>query len=236
MALLEVRNVNAGYGEVQVLYDVSFSVSSGEIASIVGSNGAGKTTLIKTISGIVPLRSGDIYFDGKRMNNAPPHLIVEAGIVQVPEGRGLFPYMTVLENLEIGASTPRAKAKRTEMMKHMLELFPILGERSKQMARTLSGGEQQMLATARALMAMPRLLMLDEPSLGLAPLIVKQLFETVERINQEGTTILVVEQNVQRVLSMANQGYVLENGQIVMSGPGPKLLADPQLKAAYLGL
>lgn len=236
MALLEVRELNAGYGEVQVLHDITFSVEEGEIVSIVGSNGAGKTTLLKTISGILPTTRGRITFDGRRIDNLDPHLIVEYGIVQVPEGRQLFPYMTVLENLDIGSSNSRARAKHREMMGAMFELFPVLAERRGQLARTLSGGEQQMLATARALMACPRLLMLDEPSLGLAPLIVKQLFQTVRQINQQGTTILLVEQDVHQALSMGNRGCVLENGHIVMSGPGQKLLENPELKAAYLGL
>ncbi len=236
MALLEVENVSTGYGEIQVLHGISFSVQDCEMVSIVGSNGAGKTTTLKTVSGLLPTREGEIRFDGRRIDNLEPHRIVEAGIVQVPEGRQLFPYMTVLENLEVGAANRRARSRRVQMLNAMFDLFPVLAERQNQLARTLSGGEQQMLATARAMMACPRLLMMDEPSLGLAPMVVRQLFETVRQINQQGTTILLVEQDVQHALSMANQAYVLENGRIVISGPGLKLLENPELKAAYLGL
>lgn len=236
MALLQVKDLSAGYGPIQVLHGVSFSIEEGEIVAIVGSNGAGKTTLLKAISGLLALKTGEIGFAGRTVSSMPPHAIVAAGVVQVPEGRQLFPHMTVMENLEIGASNPHAKAKKRESLKAMLELFPVLAERRNQLARTLSGGEQQMLATARALMACPRLLMMDEPSLGLAPLIVKQLFETVHQINQQGTTVLLVEQDVQQALTMSNRGYVLENGHIIMEGAGKKLLADPELKAAYLGI
>ena len=236
MALLQVRELSAGYGEVQVLHGISFTVNEGEIVAIVGSNGAGKTTLLKTISGLLAMKAGDITFAGQSVGSMPPHRIVESGVVQVPEGRQLFPHMTVMENLDIGAVNPHARGKKKETLKAMLELFPMLAERQGQLARTLSGGEQQMVATARALMACPRLLMMDEPSMGLAPIIVKQLFETVRQINQQGTTILLVEQDVQQALTMANRGYVLENGHVIMEGTGANLLANPDLKAAYLGL
>jgi branched-chain amino acid transport system ATP-binding protein len=234
--LLNVNNINTCYGDVQALRNVSLHVEEGQIVSIVGSNGAGKSTTLNTISGVVQSSSGTIEFLGKRIENLPPHQIVEMGLVQIPEARLLFPYMTVLENLELGAFTPRARKGVKESLESVFELFPILNDRMDQLAGTLSGGEQQMLAIARGLMAKPQLLMLDEPSLGLAPLLVKQVFETVKRINAQGITILLVEQNVFHSLSVADEAFVLENGSVVLGGPGKEVLDNPQVREAYLGI
>jgi len=201
----------------------------------MGANGAGKSTLLNTISGIMEVKRGRIWFRGNSLN-VSPRQVVECGIIQVPEGRHLFPYMSVLENLEIGSYLPRAKEKRTESMKMVFRLFPILEERKKQLAKALSGGEQQMLAIGRGLMANPELLMLDEPSLGLAPLMVHVIFETFRRINDEGTTVLLVEQNVKESLQVSNRGYVLESGKIVLQGDTATLRENPHIKKAYLGL
>ena len=234
--MLNVNNINTCYGDVQALRNVSLHVEEGQIVSIVGSNGAGKSTTLNTISGVVQSSSGTIEFLGKRIENLPPHQIVEMGLVQIPEARLLFPYMTVLENLELGAFTPRARKGVKESLESVFELFPILNDRMDQLAGTLSGGEQQMLAIARGLMAKPQLLMLDEPSLGLAPLLVKQVFETVKRINAQGITILLVEQNVFHSLSVADEAFVLENGSVVLGGPGKEVLDNPQVREAYLGI
>jgi branched-chain amino acid transport system ATP-binding protein len=231
-----VTNLNGFYGEVQVLFDISFRVKEREIISIVGSNAAGKTTIIKTISGMNPAKSGKIEFLGKDITNFPPSQIVEMGIVQIPEGRQLFPGMTVQENLEMGAFTKEAGKKMQESMEKVFSAFPILQERKSQMAATLSGGEQQMLAIARGLMSLPKLLMFDEPSLGLAPILIKKMFETVKEINATGTTVLMVEQNVYHALSLSNEGYILENGRIVLQGPGGELLKNSKIRQAYLGI
>lgn len=236
MALLEVKELVSGYRDLDVLHGLNFQLEAGQFVSIVGSNGAGKTTLLRTISGLLKPRSGEIWLAGERVDGLEPHAIVERGITQVPEGRQLFPYMTVLENLEVGSYNRAARAQRQETLAMMFELFPILAERQQQQARTFSGGEQQMLATARALMSRPRLLMLDEPSWGLAPILVSRLFETLKQINQRGTTILLVEQNVGAALRLADHAYVLERGQIVLDGPGQELLARDELRAAYLGV
>jgi branched-chain amino acid transport system ATP-binding protein len=233
--LLEVQGIDVFYGEVQVLWGISLKVGEGEVVSIVGSNAAGKTTTLNTISGILRATSGKILFDGVRIDLEAPDRIVERGIVQIPEGRRLFPEMTVLENLEIGTYPQRAREKKGLALRKVLDLFPILSERKKQFANSLSGGEQQMLAIGRGLMAQPRLLMLDEPSLGLAPLIVKKTFEIVKDIRAEGTTILLVEQNVVHSLQIADRGYVLENGRMVLENTGKALLEDKNLKKAYLG-
>jgi branched-chain amino acid transport system ATP-binding protein len=211
-------------------------IEEGQVASIVGSNGAGKSTTLNPISGVLRSSSGSIEFVGKRIENLPPHQIVEMGLVQIPEARLLFPYMTVLENLELGAFTSRARKEIKESLESVFELFPILNDRKHQLAGTLNGGEQQMLAIARGLMAKPRLLMLDEPSLGLAPLLVKQVFETVKRINSHGITVLLVEQNVFHSLSISDEAYVLENGRVVLEGKGKEILDNPQVKEAYLGI
>jgi branched-chain amino acid transport system ATP-binding protein len=234
--LLNLDNISTYYGDVQALRKVSLHVKEGQIVSIVGSNGAGKSTTLNTISGVVQSSSGTIEFLGKRIENLPPHQIVEMGLVQIPEARLLFPYMTVLENLELGSFASRARKETKESLESVFELFPILKDRKNQLAGTLSGGEQQMLAIARGLMAKPKLLMLDEPSLGLAPLLVKQVFETVKRINDQGITILLVEQNVFHSLSVADEAFVLENGSVVLGGQGKEVLDNPQVREAYLGI
>ena len=235
-ALLRLSGVSAHHGELQALFDVSLEVAAGEVVAIVGANAAGKTTTLNTISGIVRRTAGEIVFDGERIDGLPPHRIVERGIVQVPEGRQLFPYMSVTGNLEMGAYTPAARARRAETLAQVFDLLPALAERRDQLAVSLSGGEQQMCAIGRGLMARPRVLMLDEPSLGLAPKIVQVSFEIVRRIHEQGVTVLIVEQNVHHVLSLADRAYVLENGHVVMSGPGAALLRDERLRRAYMGL
>ncbi|RME49131.1 MAG: ABC transporter ATP-binding protein [Chloroflexi bacterium] len=233
--LLEVKNISAGYGDVQVLWDVSLHVEEGEIVALVGSNGAGKSTLLKVISGIVRPMSGEIFFAGERITGLPSEQIVARGIVQVPEGRRLFPEMSVEENLLMGAYTRRDNGVMRDL-EWMYELFPILGERRRQEAGSLSGGEQQMCAVARGLMGRPKLLLIDEMSLGLAPIIVDDLVEIVAQINEQGTTILLVEQDVQVALEQADRGYVLEVGHVVMEGPARELLEDPRVREAYLGI
>jgi branched-chain amino acid transport system ATP-binding protein len=236
MPLLDVRGLHSGYTDVPVLHGISFHVDAGEIVTIVGSNGAGKTTLLRTISGLLVPSAGHIVFGGEQIHGLQPHFIVGKGLVQVPEGRQLFGYLTVRENLLVGSHTKEARQRRQQTLGMSFDLFPVLAERQNQMAMTLSGGEQQMLATARALMACPTLLMLDEPSWGLAPILVRRLFETIAQINRQGVTILLVEQNVYRALSMAHRAYVLERGMLVMQGGGKDLLEHPDLKASYLGL
>lgn len=235
--MLTITNLDVFYGDVQVLRRVSLEVKEGEIVALVGANGAGKTTTLKCVSGLVPSRRGEIVFKGERIDTAAPHRIVELGLIHVPEGRKIFPEMTVLENLEMGAYSSRAKAYRRESMEMVFDLFPRLAERKMQKAGTMSGGEQQMLALGRALMTRPSLLMLDEPSLGLAPLIVENIFNVVQRINKEqGTPILIVEQNVTHTLKMAHRGYVIENGEITLTGTGAELLTSPEMRKAYLGM
>ena len=234
--LLEVNGIDVFYGDLQALWGVSLKVGKGELVAIVGANGAGKTTTLRTISGLLKPRNGTISFMDERIDGAPPHRIVGRGVVQVPEGRKLFPQMTVRENLELGAYTREAWEKRSETIEWVYNLFPRLKEREKQLAGTMSGGEQQMLAIGRALMSRPKLLMLDEPSLGLAPILVLQVFDTVKRIREEGISILIVEQNVKMTLSIADRGYVLENGRIVLEGSGGELLGNPHVKKAYLGI
>ena len=234
--VLKLENVITHYGDVQALQKVSFKVEEGQIVSIIGSNGSGKSTTLNTISGVLPCSSGTIIFHDQRINQNPPHQIVEAGIVQVPEGRRLFPYMTVYENLKLGSFNSRGRTALKESIQEAYQYFPILAERRNQMAGTLSGGEQQMLAIGRGLMAKPKLLMLDEPSLGLAPLVVEQVFETVKKINLQKITILLVEQDVFEALALADWAYVLENGSITMEGGAEELLNNPQVKEAYLGI
>jgi len=236
MAMLEVNKINAFYGDAQALWDLSFNVDEGEVITIVGSNGAGKTTTLRAVAGVLHPRSGGITFLGKRIDAVPVHKIVEEGIAHIMEGRKLFSYMTVRENLELGAYTPRAWKRREKTLEWVHELFPILKEREKQLAGTLSGGEQQMLAIGRGLMSMPKLLMLDEPSLGLAPKLVLLVFDIIRRINKEGVTVLLVEQNVHHALTLANRGYVLETGRITLEGKGKELLENPLVKKAYLGM
>jgi len=234
--VLEVNGINVFYVKVQALWDVSFKVEEGEIVAVVGANGAGKTTLLKTLSGLVRPSSGTIKFLGKRIDQLPAHKIVEDGISHIPEGRGIFSSLTVFENLKMGAYTAKAWKERDETLKLVYELFPILSERRNQTAGTLSGGEQQMLAIARGLMSKPKMIMLDEPSLGLAPKIVMKIFELIEEINKGGVTILLVEQNVQQALELAERGYVLETGKICTEGKGKELLRNELVKKAYLGL
>jgi branched-chain amino acid transport system ATP-binding protein len=234
--LLEVGAISVAYGDVPVLHRVSLRVEAGEIVSLLGANGAGKTTTLRAISGLIPVQEGAVTFEGRPLTGLSPSRIVERGIAHVPEGRQLFTNMTVEENLEMGAYLPQAKAARAETLARVLELFPRLGERQRQVAGTLSGGEQQMVAIGRALMSRPRLLVLDEPSLGLAPIVVKSIFETVKRINRDGTTVLLVEQNLAESLRLSDRGYVLETGKIAMEGRGADLLADPHTRKAFLGL
>jgi len=235
--VLTLGQIDIYYGNIQALWKVSLAVEGGEIITIVGSNGAGKSTILRGITGLIKPRRGSITFDSRRIDALSPDEIVRRGVSMVPEGRELFPRMTVLENLELGAAyIDRAYGQTTASLEWVLALFPVLRERSKQQAGTLSGGEQQMLAIGRALMSRPKLLMLDEPSLGLAPLLVADVFRTVQQINQEGVTILLVEQNVRQSLSLAHRAYVLENGRIVMEGKGKELIADKHVKEAYLGL
>jgi len=234
--LLQVERINVFYGDIRALREVSLSASPGEIASIVGGNGAGKTTTLKTISGLLRPASGSVVFEGVAIHLLPPHRIVELGISQVPEGRKLFPRMSVLENLHMGSHLPEARKRREDTLTRIFGLFPILQERSRQFAGTLSGGEQQMLAIARGLMSRPKLLILDEPSLGLAPLLVTEIFEIIAEINRHATSILLVEQNVQRSLSISHRGYVLENGAIVLQGEGKELLKSEYMMKAFLGM
>ena len=231
MTMLKIKEVNSGYGDVTVLKDISLSIEESEVISIVGANGAGKTTLLNTVSGIITPNSGEIWFDNQRIDRLPPHKITELGIVQVPEGRRLFPLMTVYENLLIGASLPRSRSKVKENLEYVFELLPRLEERKDQIGRTLSGGEQQMVAIGRALMAMPRLLMLDEPSMLAAT-----VFETIAKISEQNITVLLVEQNVKKALGLSKRGYVLENGFITLEGSSSELLNNPHIKKAYLGL
>jgi branched-chain amino acid transport system ATP-binding protein len=234
--MLSVNQIEVAYGDVQVLWDVSMKVDSKELAALVGANGAGKSTTLNTISAILRPRSGGIEFNGERIDHAPASRVVELGVSQVPEGRRLFPEMTVLENLELGSFTTEAKKRRNETLEWVFNIFPRLKERQKQLAGTLSGGEQQMVAVGRGLMARPKLLMLDEPSLGLAPLLVQEVFKAIQRVNGEGVTILLVEQNVKHTLTIATRAYVLENGRIAMEGKGSDLLNNEHVKKAYLGI
>jgi branched-chain amino acid transport system ATP-binding protein len=236
MALLDVVGLCAGYGDVPVLRGIDLSIPAGSIIALIGANGAGKTTLLRTISGIIPAEAGSIRYDGRDIVGMPPQDIVRAGLVQVPEGRRLFPDMTVFENLLVGSSSPVARPKRDENLATVFELFPKVRERSAQLAGTLSGGEQQMVAIARALMASPRLLLLDETSLGLAPIVVDEIFVAVRRLAAQGLTILVVEQNTALALEVADHGYVLEQGRFAIQGAASSLAADPRVKQAYLGI
>jgi branched-chain amino acid transport system ATP-binding protein len=235
--MLKLARIDVYYGNIQALWEVSLEVGEGELIAIVGSNGAGKSTILRTISGLIKPGKGSIQFGSTRVDCCSPDEIVRLGISMVPEGRELFPRMSVRENLELGAAyVERAYGQSAESLDRVYELFPLLRERSGQLAGTLSGGEQQMLAIGRALMSRPKLLMLDEPSLGLAPLLVAGVFRTVLRINQDGVTVLLVEQNVRRSLNMARRAYVLENGRMVMEGKGTELIANNHVKEAYLGL
>lgn len=219
-----------------MIWSVSLEVNRGEIVALLGANGSGKSTILNTVSGLLTPASGSITFEDQRLDQVPAHKVIEHGIAQVPEGRRLFPEMTVRENLIMGSLTPKAKARRNETIEWVFGLFPRLREREKQMAGTLSGGEQQMLAVGRGLMSLPKLIMLDEPSLGLAPILVAEIFNIIYRIQQEGVTVLVVEQNTKHTLEICHRGYVLENGRVVLDGTGQELLDNEQVKQAYLGI
>ena len=234
--MLKVEAIDVFYDDLQVLWDVSFEVREKEILVLIGANGAGKSTTIKTISSLITPRKGSIHFDGVRLDIVPPHETILHGVVHVPEGRRLFPEMSVEENLIMGSLLGDAKAKRKDTMDHIFDLFPRLKERRKQLGGTLSGGEQQMLAVGRGLMSLPKLMMFDEPSLGLAPILVHNIFDMIKRINVEGVTILLVEQNVRQTLAMSNRAYVLENGRVVLEGPSQNLMSDEHVKEAYLGI
>jgi branched-chain amino acid transport system ATP-binding protein len=233
--MLELRNVSSGYGAIEALKCVSLRITKGEIVTLIGANGAGKSTTLRSITGLVPPTSGEVIFEGNSLNSIPTHQITARGISMVPEGRAIFANLTVFENLEMGAYLQTDKAKNKAGLERVYSLFPRLKERAKQSAGTLSGGEQQMLAMGRALMARPRLLLLDEPSLGLAPLLVHTIFTAIDAINREGTTILLVEQNANAALKHSHRAYVLETGSIVMEGPSAQVSADPRVKEAYLG-
>jgi branched-chain amino acid transport system ATP-binding protein len=234
--MLKVNGIDVFYGDLQVLWDISFEVKEKEILVLVGANGAGKSTTIRTISSLLTPRKGSIEFNGTRLDRSPPHRVIEHGIVHVPEGRRLFPQMSVEENLIMGTLHGEAKTKRFNTMERVYQLFPRLRERKKQLAGTLSGGEQQMLAVGRGLMSLPKLMMFDEPSLGLAPILVQDIFRIIRKINEEGVTVLLVEQNVRQTLAMCHRAYVLENGRVVLEGTGQALMANEHVKAAYLGI
>jgi branched-chain amino acid transport system ATP-binding protein len=234
--VLEVKKVNLAYGQMQVLKEVSLQVREREIVSLIGANSAGKSSMLNAISGLVPISGGEILFEGKRIDSLPSHEIIENGIIQVPEGRRIFPLMTVRENLEMGSYNRRAREKSRESLQRVYELFPRLAERKDQLGESMSGGEQQMLAVGRALMAGPRILMLDEPSLGLAPIVVEMIFKVLQEVNRRAVTILLVEQNVKESLDISSRGYVLENGRVVLEGAAKDLLENAYLKKAYLGL
>lgn len=234
--MLKVNNIDMSYGDLQVLWDVSFEVKEGEIVVLVGANGAGKSSILKTISGLQQVSKGTIILNGENISNVNPSEVIKHGVVHVPEGRKLFNEMTVEENLIMGALYGEAKEKRYETIKECYSLFPRLDERKKQLAGTLSGGEQQMVAVARGLMSKPKILMLDEPSLGLAPVLVQDIFNIIKSINKQGITVLLVEQNVQSTLTFCDRAYVLENGKVVLEGTGQELLNNEHVKTAFLGI
>jgi branched-chain amino acid transport system ATP-binding protein len=233
--LLEVKNLDVFYGDIQALWDVSLQVEEGAIVALLGANGAGKTTLLKTVSGLVRSSSGEVNFLGKPINHLNPKQIVDRGIVHVPEGRRLFPSLTVLENLKLGAYIPRARPFFASSLERVYTLFPVLKNRKDQRAGTLSGGEQQMLAIGRALMAQPKIIMLDEPSLGLSPILVKTIFQLITTLNEQKTTILLVEQNINQALKVAHQAYVLKTGRVVITGTGAELSKNEEIRKAYIG-
>lgn len=233
--LLSIQDLHVAYGNILALQGISVEVREGEIVTLIGANGAGKSTLLRAISGIVPIRSGRITFSGSDLNAIPAHRIVEMGVAHVPEGRGIFANLTVLENLKLSTWSRRDRTNLQRDYQRVFEIFPRLAERQNQLAGTLSGGEQQMLAVGRALMTRGRLVLLDEPSMGLAPVLVREIFETVREINAAGTTILLVEQNARQALKLAHRGYVLETGRITVAGNAKELLDDPAVKGAYLG-
>lgn len=233
--MLEVKGIDVFYGDAQALWDVSIHVEEGAIIALVGANGAGKSTLLKAISGLIHARKGEILLSGKSLSNLNPREIVDRGVIHVPEGRRLFSTLTVLENLKLGAYVPRARSMFAESLERVFSLFPALNTRIDQKAGSLSGGEQQMLAIGRGIMAQPKLLMLDEPSLGLSPILVKTMFELISALNEQKTTILLVEQNIRQALKIAHQAYVLKTGEIAMSGRGDELLANEEIRKAYIG-
>ena len=233
MAMLKVDNINVYYGSIHAIKDISFEVEQGEIVTLIGANGAGKSTTLQTVSGLLRSKTGSITFLGERIDNVPAHKLVAKGLAQVPEGRRIFLQMSVMENLQMGAYTSKGDTK--DDLENVFERFPRLKERKNQIAGTLSGGEQQMLAMGRALMSRPKLIMLDEPSMGLAPILVEQIFDIIKELHKAGTTILLVEQNAEMALQVANRAYVLESGRITLTGTGAELAASDQIKKAYLG-
>jgi branched-chain amino acid transport system ATP-binding protein len=236
MSLLEIENIDVYYGDVQVIFDLSITIEEGTVVSIIGGNGAGKSTLLRTISGLMTVEKGRIIFEGRPVHTATAADIVTKGIIHVPEGRRLFPLMTVKDNLLVGAYNQRARGDIEKTLQEVYELLPRLAERENQQAVSLSGGEQQMVAIGRGLMAKPQLLMLDEPSLGLAPILIKDIFETVRKIADQGTTVLMVEQDVRHSLSLSDRGYVLEHGRVAMEGQAANLIDDPHIREVYLGM
>ncbi len=234
--MLEVKKLSAGYGNIQILWDVSLKVNEGEIVALIGGNGAGKSTLVRTITGLLPANSGTVEFLGKSIDGLEPHKIAELGISHIPEGRKIFTDMSVMENLEMGAYPKNAWKNKKNTLKKVYEMFPRLKEREKQLARTFSGGEQQMLAMGRGLMSQPKLCIIDEPSNGLAPMVVMEVFEIIQSMRKQGITILLIEQNVKQTLEISDRAYVLENGRIVMEGDCATCLASEHIKKAYLGL
>ena len=235
MAMLEVKNLDVHYGVIQGVRDVSFEGNQGEVVSLIGANGAGKTSILRTISGLVRPSNGTITFEGQEIQKTPAQKIVASGLSQVPEGRHVFPGLSVLENLEMGAFLRKNREENAQNLKHVFQRFPRLEERKTQDAATLSGGEQQMLAMGRALMSQPKLLLLDEPSMGLAPIFIQEIFEIIKDIQKQGTTVLLIEQNANMALSIADRGYVLETGKVILSGTGKELLASDEVRKAYLG-
>jgi branched-chain amino acid transport system ATP-binding protein len=234
--VLEIKNIDVFYGDVQVIWDISFNVNQGEIVALIGANGAGKSTTLKTISGILRPKKGEIHFNDIPIHKVEPYKLIEIGLVHVPEARRLFVEMSVEENLDMGSLKGEAKKEREITKQLVFDLFPRLLERKRQLAGTLSGGEQQMLAIGRGLMAKPKLQMFDEPSLGLSPILVKDIFNVIKRIKEEGTTVLIVEQNVKQTLAIADRAYVLENGKIALEGTGASLLSNEHVRTAYLGV
>lgn len=235
MALLEIKDLEVNYGVIKAIKGVSFDVNEGEIIALIGANGAGKTTILHTITGLIQAKKGSIVFDGKELTKTPPHKIVSMGMAHVPEGRRIFQQLSVLENLKLGAYTRKDKSEIASTLKMVYERFPRLEERKNQVAGTLSGGEQQMLAMGRALMSKPRISLMDEPSMGLSPLLVSEIFDIIKVINESGTTVLLVEQNAKKALSIADRAYVLETGNITLSGDAKDLINDESVKKAYLG-
>lgn len=235
MAMLEIKDLEVCYGVIRAIKGVSFEVNQGEVIALIGANGAGKTTILHTITGLIPAKSGSILFEGKELTKTPAHKIVSMGMAHVPEGRRVFAQLSVLENLKLGAYTRKDKAEITKSLKMVYERFPRLEERKNQVAGTLSGGEQQMLAMGRALMSNPRIILMDEPSMGLSPLLVSEIFDIIKVISEGGTTVLLVEQNAKKALSIANRAYVLETGNITLSGKASDLIHDDSVKKAYLG-